>query len=107
MGLNLNERKTKLFHFGEALFLVFAFGRDSRGRAVRTVSPEALAEATTSLLRCVQTAGGEPATVAAGTARLLKSWLAYFYTPHDEAPLRALADQIGSEWRKRFPGADF
>lgn len=105
LGLRLNVRKTAFAHFTEARFLGFAFRRDARGRAVRTVSPEALAEATGSLLQFVQTGGiGAPA-VAAEAAVRLRSWLAYFYTPHDEATLRALVARVGTAWRERFPGA--
>jgi RNA-directed DNA polymerase len=105
LGLNLNERKSAFGPFTEARFLGFAFRRDALGQAVRTVSPEALAEATESLLRFVQTFGSGADEAANETAEMLRSWLAYFYTPNDEAILRRLADHVGTAWRERFGAA--
>jgi RNA-directed DNA polymerase len=105
LGLNLNERKTAFGPFTEARFLGFAFRRDALGRAVRTVSPEALAEATESLLRFVRTFGSGAGEAANETAEMLRGWLAYFYTPNDEAILKGLADRVGTAWRERFGAA--
>ncbi|MDE3066353.1 MAG: hypothetical protein KGJ60_02260 [Verrucomicrobiota bacterium] len=105
LGLHLNQRKTVFTGFTEARFLGFAFRRDDRGRIIRTVSPEELAEAEQFLLRLVQTAGNHGEAVAAEAARTLQSWLSYFYTPHDEAILRALAKRVATAWQRRFQSA--
>ena len=105
LGLRLNQRKTAFGHFTEARFLGFAFRREPGGRVTRTTSPEALAEAGEVLLRLVQTAGTGGEAVAAEAAAMFRSWLNYFYTPHDEAALRGLADRVGTAWRQRFPGS--
>ena len=106
LGLRLNEGKTSFSHFLSARFLGFAFRRDSGGRAVRTVSPESLAEASETLLHFVHSAGNQPEAVATETARLLQSWLVYFYTPNDEPVLRELAQRIAAAWSERFAGVE-
>jgi RNA-directed DNA polymerase len=105
LGLRLNERKTAFTSFAEARFLGFAFRRNSRGRVIRTVSPESLAEATKTLLQLVQTCGTDPLAVASKAADMLRSWLAYFYTSPDEDPLRSLANQVAVAWCQRFKRA--
>lgn len=102
LGLKLNERKTAFSHFTQARFLGFGFRRDEHGRAVRTVSSEAKAEATESLCQFVKTAGNDAEIVAAGVAQMLRSWLAYFYAPHDEADLRRMVESIAKIWCERF-----
>jgi len=102
LGLRLNERKTAFGHFTSARFLGFSLRRDERGRTVRVVSPEALAEASSSLFRFLQSASGTGDEVAAGLAGMLRSWLVYFYTPHEETPLRKLVERIRASWREKF-----
>lgn len=104
LGLRLNDRKTSFSHFTAARFLGFSFQPDARGRVTRCVSPEALAEAGQSLLMVVRTVGADPEGVAQEVARMLASWMAYFYTPSAERPIRALVNSVVAAWRERFPG---
>ena len=104
LGLHLNERKTAFSRFTEARFLGFAFCRAKHGRVVRTISPEALTEAQASITRLIQTRGGNGEQVATVSAKMLRGWLAYFYTPQDETLLLELVERVKSTWQKRFPG---
>src|ERR1051325_6379508 len=102
--LRLNEQKTTFRRFTHARFLGFAFERDGKGRVVRSVSPEALAEAEKAMTQIVETGGGGPEQIASEAARALASWLAYFWTPHDEPRFRALLYKITAVWQQRFGG---
>jgi len=104
LDLRINQRKTRLTHYADARFLGFAFKSTNGSPPLRTVSPESLAEIEGAITRILQTSGAEPQSIAKESAALLRSWLAYFYTPHDEARLRELAERIAEQWRTRFPG---
>ncbi|MGO9245587.1 MAG: group II intron reverse transcriptase/maturase [Verrucomicrobiia bacterium] len=104
LGLRLNERKTAFTHVTEARFLGFAFRQASAGSIVRSVSPEALAEVEQILLQTIQTSVGSATIVAEETAKTLRSWLAYFWTPCDEAKIQAFTDRILAAWQGNYPG---
>ena len=105
IGLRINEQKTAFGHFTTARFLGFAFRRDGNGRVVRYASPESVAEAEVALVSFVKTAGGDPHLVASEVSQMLRSWLAYFHSPADEARLRTFAERITAAWRERFSTA--
>ena len=105
LGLRLNEQKTSFGPFTSARFLGFTFRRDASGRAVRSVSPEALAEAESSILGCLHSSQQSEERVASVVAGMLRSWLAYFRTTQDEPILRRLVERIRAAWQEKFPGA--
>jgi len=104
LGLRLNERKTGFAHVIRTRFLGFAFCQNNSGQVVRSVSPESVGEAEQTLLQYIQARAGSGETVAEETARMLRSWLAYFWSPYDEEKLKDLANRICVAWQAMYPG---
>ena len=105
LGLRLNGRKTQICALDQARFLGFAFVPGQRGGVLSCASPEAIAEAETALASLIATQGLSAAEVASHAAAMLRSWLAYFYTPAGAGTLRAMAERAVALWEQRFPGA--
>lgn len=105
LGLQLNGRKTRICTLDQARFLGFAFVPGPRGSFLSCASPEAIAEVETTLARLIATQGLSASEVASHAAAMLRSWLAYFYTPAGAVTLRALTERAAARWAQRFPGA--